>query len=336
MMYPLAQGVAVAVRPTTAAASRIACEGERGTWQFDRTEPAPAYPSGHLGTELAVVETLIRRLVPAEAQVEMSIIYTVPAECAEALIGAVAMATARALQACFALAHGTQDLVLVGQRCIAARAGRPFSIAYLLASDVGRPGSFVLVDTGLTEQLPLDAPSDNHLGMGLVLVDEPPTRAPIFYEQRQILLADALVRLQKRGFANLASFRDLDHQDLQHALGLLPRTARPFVSFVVKENHRVQKLVRSVRRRDWQLFGALLLMSHAVQRVEGEATSERVDFVVDQVEAMSLDGMYGACMSGSGGCVLVVGQPFVVPQCLDRVKAAYEAEYAVSPHVLLL
>jgi hypothetical protein len=32
----------------------------------------------------------------------------------------------------------------------------------------------------------------------------------------------------------------------------------------------------------------------------------------------------------------VVGQPFVVPQCLDRVKAAYEAEYAVSPHVLLL
>ena len=84
------------------------------------------------------------------------------------------------------------------------------------------------------------------------------------------------------------------------------------------------------------MFGVLLLMSHASLKNDWEGTNEIADFVVDLVEGMSIDGMYGACTTGRGGCILVVGQPFVVPQCLDRIKSAVMDRFQVVPDTLLL
>ena len=116
----------------------------------------------------------------------------------------------------------------------------------------------------------------------------------------------------------------------------MPRRLRPVVRHVVTENGRVQKLVAAIRRHDWQMFGALLLMSHASLRDDWQRSNDEIDFVVEQVEAMSLDGMYGACVTGRGGCVLVLGQPFVVPRCLDRIKTAFHARFGRMPETMLL
>jgi hypothetical protein len=51
---------------------------------------------------------------------------------------------------------------------------------------------------------------------------------------------------------------------------------------------------------------------------------------------MSLDGLYGACETGRSSCVLIVGQPFVVPRCLDRIKTAFEERFGTAPETVLL
>ena len=77
-------------------------------------------------------------------------------------------------------------------------------------------------------------------------------------------------------------------------------------------------------------------MSHASLREDWKLTNDEVDFVVEHVEAMSLDGMYGATVSGQGSTVLVVGQPFVVPDCLKRVRNAFEERFGRVPVTTLL
>ena len=61
-----------------------------------------------------------------------------------------------------------------------------------------------------------------------------------------------------------------------------------------------------------------------------------MDLAVEQAEAMSLEGMYGATATGRGGCVLLVGQPFVVPLCFDRIQQAFAERFDRIPEMMLL
>jgi galactokinase len=156
------------------------------------------------------------------------------------------------------------------------------------------------------------------------------------HQKRRERAEQALAILQHKGFPELVSLQQLEHRDLERALHILPRRFKPVLSHLVTENRRVQKLVVAARRRDWQLFGAMLLMSHASLRDDWGQTKEEVDLVVEQVEAMSLEGMYGACVTGRGGCVLVLGKPFVVPACLDRIEAVFQNRFGRKPEMMVL
>lgn len=335
LLLALPQGTAVAVRTAAGPASRIVFDGSDHTWTFDRTAPAEN-DSGETPSWACLVEYLVRRLAPAAVQVEAAIVSTIHASCMDAYLAALGVATTRALQALFALPDDTEPLLRQVCEILIACLDCPFSIAYLIAADAGRPDAYVLVDTHTFEHLALPAPAHDVLGWGLVDVGRAPLREAAFYRKRKEMAEEALGVLQKKGFPQVRSLRELEHRDLQAALGVLPRRLRPIVRHLVTENRRVQKLVAAVRRRDWQMFGALLLMSHASLRNDWESTTEEVDFVVEQVEAMSVEGMYGACMTGRGGCVLMLGQPFIVPRCLDRIQTAGEARFGTAPDVMLL
>jgi galactokinase len=84
------------------------------------------------------------------------------------------------------------------------------------------------------------------------------------------------------------------------------------------------------------MFGALLLMSHSSHQKDWGSTNELVDAVVHETETMSIEGMYGAGITGRGGCVLVAGQPFIVPRCLDRIQVALKERFNIRPDVTLL
>ena len=332
VLMPLAHGAAVAVRAAPDGPTRLLFDGSDDVWTLG--PPPPAGEDLPLWARLA--EEVRRRLGPAEAPVEIAVVCTVPAGCTDAYLAAVAVALARALQAFWALSLDAPALRRKLHEAVQAALDGPFSLAYLIGAEGGRPGTFTLADTETGEHLDLDAPPADELGWGLVDVGLGSRLAPDHDAGRRAKAAKALATLQARGFDFLTSFRDLEHRDLERALDKLPRNLRPLVRHLVAENRRVQKLVVAVRKRDWQFLGALLLISHASLRTDWRRPDAELDLVVEQAEAMSLDGMHGATATGRGGCVLLVGQPFVVPLCFDRIQHAFAERFGRTPEMTLL
>jgi galactokinase len=69
----------------------------------------------------------------------------------------------------------------------------------------------------------------------------------------------------------------------------LPARLTSVARHLVTDNRRVQKMVAALRRSDWQMVGALLLMSHASRRDAWQGTSAEADFLVEHVEATTLE-----------------------------------------------
>ena len=330
MSLPL--GTAVAARGKTDGPSRLTFEGGAETWDFDTARPSDA--DGAAWARL--VQDIFHRLAPSGASVDVTVFSVVPPSNLDGYLSALGVAAARTAQALFSLPESTMDILHLVRNVIEACTGYPFSIAHLIASDTGSPEQYTLVDTHTMEHLALEAPTRDVLGCGLVDVGMEAQQDAAFHVQKREAAAEAAAILRQNGFPRLASLRDLEHKDLKAALGVLPRRLKPSVRHLVTENRRVQKLVVAVRRRDWQMFGALLLMSHSSHQKDWGSTNELLDAVVHETETMSIEGMYGACVTGRGGCVLAVGQPFIVPRCLDRIHSSVEEQFHIRPNVMLL
>lgn len=334
LMMPLAHGTAVAVRQAEGSVSRVIFEGEQRPQVFD--------PYGNTATDEPasvnrdIVEALVGALCEEQIGVEVAVVTTVYPACHEARLAALAIAVARALQALVAYSDSTPELMQRIHPCVVKAMQRPFSRAYLIAADAGRPHTHVLVDTEKVEHIAMDAPSAESIGWGMMDVHVAAPQPASFFKERAAEAEEALALLRQSVFPELASFRELDHANLQIALDALPPDLQPRVRYLVGENKRVQRLTFALRKRDWQMLGALLLFSKAAQQNEWEATFEEECVAVDEVEKMSTEGMYGATRTGSGGCVLMVGQPFTVPQALDRAKTAVAKQFNKVPEIVLL
>jgi galactokinase len=325
-------GTAVAIRRTSAEESKIVFEGGAETWLFDGSvSSASSSPDW-----VRVAEGVIQRLSDGPHQVEAAIVSTVPACCVDAYLAALGISVARGAQSLFSYPQSGEEIQQLVREIITSIIQQPFGMAYLMAADAGRPEYLLLVDTNTLEGLPIAAPARDEVGWGIVDVGMGPLRDASFQVKRHEMTREATDTLRRKGFPSLYSLRQLEHKDLKQALDVLPRRLRPIVRHLVTENRRVQKLVAALRRRDWQLFGALLLMSHSSLQKDWGATNELVDAVVHEAEAMSLEGIYGACMTGRGGCVLVAGQPFSIPRCLDRAQGALKEQFDLEADVMLL
>lgn len=331
LLKPLRHGAAVAVRQCEGDASRLVFGGEETVWTFDR---AAASSPESVPVWARVAQAVVRQWAPS--QVDVSVVNAVPPGCTDAYLSALCMATVRALQAHFALPLDTPDVYHSVHEMLERETNVPFSIAYAIAADQGRPLAFSLVDTETLEHLPVDAPDRDVLGWGLIDTRISVVRGMAFHRKRKKQADKATEVLRKKAFPALTSLRELEHRHLQQALDVLPRRYRPVVRHLVTENQRVQKLVAAARRGDWQMFGVLLLMSHASLRDDWNCTNEQVDFIVEQAEAMSLEGLYGAFASGRSGCALLLGKPFAVPPCLDAIQTAYTERFEASLETMLL
>lgn len=332
LLMPLRLGTAVAARIIPSGPSRLAFEGEDQEWTFDVGGTSDADDPPWVRLTIA----FLRRLIPFDMHVEVAIVSTIPSACFDAYHAALGIAMARVAQSLFALSHDRSEIRSLIRDVIESCTGDPFSIAHLVAADEGRPDRFKLVDTRTMEDLDVDAPSREVLGWGLVDLGMGELPDVSFHQKMRERAADAATLLRRKGFPALISLRDLEHKDLKAALNQLPRRYKPFVRHLVTENRRVQKLVAAVRRRDWQMFGALLLMSHSSHQKDWGTTNDLVDTAVHETETMSIEGMYGAGVTGRGGCVLVVGQPFIIPRCLDRIQIALDERFDVRADVMLL
>lgn len=335
LMMPLARGTAVAVRSSKDGVSRVVFEDDHEVQILDLSQEE-ADGNAELTFEAQVLRQVVQDLCEPDVAVELAVVTTLYKACHEARLAALVVAAARAVQALFAFPHDTVELIQSIQPSVATAARRPFSLAYLLAAEAGRPHTYLLVDTDKMEHIAIDAPSEESLGWGMVDVQVPFPKSAFFFATRVAETEEALAILQEGAFPDLKSFRDLDHASLQDALHVLPEALRPRARYLVGENKRVPRLVFAIRHQDWQMLGALLLISQAAQRKDWEGTFEEEHVAIDVVEQMSTEGMYGATRTGSGSCVLVVGQPFTVPEALDRAKTAVTKRFGQVPAVTLL
>lgn len=344
VLMPLAQGTAIAVQPASGTHSRLALEDDDTTYVLLNEERGDPLPVG-----AQVVRAVLRTYTTVP--MEVAVASAVPWACFDARQAALGVALGRALKG---LEGGDQggrapaewERVRAG---VAEGTGLPFSLAYVMAAAGGTPPQWMLADTATQEYLPLEAPPAEELGRGLVVIraDERNLRKgerageglpqPLdFHRKRKEQAERALHTLREKGFEGLTAFRDLEHRDLDHALRLLSPELQPLARHLITENRRVQKLVRALRKADWQFLGALLLMSHASWRDDWEGTSAPLDIVVETAEGTDVDGLYGACMTGRGPGVWVFGRPAALPAFFQHATQVLQERFECAAEVMLL
>ena len=330
LFLPLRQGVAVAAR--YAETTQITFAGHEETW----TDEAEAPPSW-----LVAMRRILQELL-ADHQVEVAVVSTVPGICRDGYLAALAVAVmrvVRALDVSTAIDLNSvqslrDDLVPLLAGEIGTALDCPYSTGYLLATFAGPEPAFTLVDTATREHLPVETEARTALRWAVLDPGAPEPRPVEFHRQRQAQARDALRRLRENGFSGLTSFRELEHRDLDDAIAVLPEALCPVVRHLVTENRRVQKHVAAMRRSDWQMIGALLLMSHASQRDEWEGTSTAADRIVAEAESRTHDGLYGACMTGRSGAVIVAGRPNAFERELRQLSNEVADAHGHAPHIL--
>ena len=334
LLVPVRDGIAVSIRENDEHESRLVFEGDEYCWRFDARAGTTPLPDAPWWAE--TVMHVVRSVGDFACQLDISVVSTVLPSCEESYGSALAVSTLRTLQALFALALDDRELFEEATLAVRETTGRPCSVAYAIASDVAQMEHFVIVDTKTGRNMEFPVTFLGEAGLGLVETGSRTESAAQLLGRRTDEVAQITERLRKKGFAELESIRDLEHKDLELAEKALSRGQRPILRHLVRENQRVHRLIVAARRSDWQLFGALMSMSHASLSREFELTTDIVDRVVEIAEEHSADGIHGARAVGTAGAVVVVGQPFVVPALLDKVRGALEEELGITANTVLL
>ena len=331
LFMPLRQGVAVAARPAEDASVTFA-GGERA-WTDDASAPPPW---------VVAVRRVLQELL-VDRQVEVAVVSTVPGVCRDGYLAALAVAVMRVVRALdMPTAIDLNRVQSLRDELVPFLAGeigtafnQPYSTGYLLATFAGPDSAFTLVDTTTREHLPVETEARTALRWVVVDPGGDGVRPAAFHRRRQAQAQTALRVLRKNGFDGLGAFRDLEHRDLEAATAALPEDLQPIARHLVTENRRVQKQVAAMRRGDWQMIGALMLMSHASQRDQWGGTPAAADAVVAEAETRTHDGLYGACMTGRTGAVLVVGRPRTFGGELRRLVDAVQEDLGRAPRLLV-
>jgi galactokinase len=270
-----------------------------------------------------------------EEPFRLSLVTTVPPSCVEPYVASVAVAVANA----WLSASGRRGEGLPYGRlslAISHLIRGPYSPAYLMAADAEVTDAAMIVNTLTGERRELPVADDTSVCWSLVDAGTEPWQGAGAYEAFADLAREALLILRNGPYPDLRSLATLDFKELNKALGRLPKRFRPVVRFLVGESHRTQHVETALRREDWHVVGGLLFFSHASFRTEWAATNAEVDYVVSEVEASGGEGMYGACLTGRSGCVLVVGERHATPACLGRMRDGFEERFHRTPRFLLL
>jgi len=328
----LPYGVAVAARPSSHSVSRLA-ETDAPA-RVALPPDAPVRPDDSLTTK--VVRMLLDATTESVPAVDLAITHALPDVCRDAYVAALTRALHRAL---VRLSPDPEPppfeapFVEVAQAAIPRAQERPYSSAYPLA--VSAPAHrndylapFVLVDTPANDVLPVPSEHDDALQWGFFASGAPPQYTAKVSRQRKQRAQAALQALQALDdFADLQAFSELEHRVLDRALNQVDSEHRAVVRHFVTENRRVQKHVVALRHGDGQMSGALLHMTHASLQSTWEGASAAANFLVQQAEAYTESGLYGAGMTGRDGYVLTVGRRPAYPAHITTLSERYESAF---------
>jgi galactokinase len=150
------------------------------------------------------------------------------------------------------------------------------------------------------------------------------------YRKRVGECAAAVERIRQRN-PGVESLRDVTLDDLEAVKSDLAGSIGRRARHVVTENARVESFVQSSAAGDVERMGKLLVESHRSLQHDYEVSCAALDFLVDT--ALSIDGVFGARMTGGGfgGCTVNMLRPEAAQRFRERIAEEYEREFHSRP-----
>jgi galactokinase len=141
------------------------------------------------------------------------------------------------------------------------------------------------------------------------------------------------VRALAEGVPGLRALRDATAATLEESRGRIPPVVFARCHHVVLENERTLAAAAALERRDLKSVGRLMAASHASLRDEYEVSCRELDLLVET--ATTLEGVYGARMTGSGfgGCTVNLVRSDAVPSFREGVTQAFERATGRKPRI---
>jgi galactokinase len=141
------------------------------------------------------------------------------------------------------------------------------------------------------------------------------------------------LRVLAEGNPRLVALRDATLETLEENRGRIPPVVFARCHHVVSENQRTLEAASALEARDLKALGLLMAASHASLRDEYEVSCRELDLLVEA--AASLDGVYGARMTGAGfgGCTVNLVRSDAVEAFREGVTRAFERAMGRRPKI---
>lgn len=219
---------------------------------------------------------------------------------------------------------------LLGQKAENQYVGVNCGIMDQFASACGVENRLLLLDCRSLEWITLPLPND----VAIIVADTTVRRKLTSgdYNKRRSACEEA-VRLLKEDLPDIRSLRDVKPDDFNRLAHKLPEEVEMRARHVVEEIQRSDQSQALLEAGDIQSFGKLMNECHVSLRDLYEVSCPELNVMVNV--AQSLDGCYGARLTGAGfgGCTVNVVAVENVDDFVDALSKGYEKETGLHPEI---
>lgn len=224
------------------------------------------------------------------------------------------------------------ERALLGQKAENQYVGVNCGIMDQFASACGEEDHLLLLDCRSLEWQILPLPQNT----AIVIADTTMRRKLTSgeYNSRRADCEEA-VNILKKEKPNINSLRDVDLKTFNQFSMNLPARVEKRARHVVEEIERTQRAVSLLKDQNITEFGALLNECHASLRDLYEVSIPELDMMVRT--AQSLDGCYGARLTGAGfgGCTVNLVGVEKARGFAEQLSARYEAQTGLHPEIYI-
>ena len=242
----------------------------------------------------------------------------------------VEMAFALAWQTLSSWRLSSMQRALLGQRAENQYVGVNCGIMDQFASACGVENKLLLLDCRSLEWKTIPLPED----VSIVIADTTVRRKLTSgeYNKRRAACEEA-VRLLKHDLPYIQSLRDVSVKEFNRFAETLPEEVEKRARHVVEEIERSKQAEALLEAGNIQRFGELMNQCHVSLRELYEVSCPELD-VMARV-AQSLDGCYGARLTGAGfgGCTVNVVAHEKAEEFAKRLGSGYEAHTELHPEI---
>ena len=221
---------------------------------------------------------------------------------------------------------------LLGQKAENQYVGVNCGIMDQFASACGVENSLLLLDCRSLEWKTIPLPED----VSIVIADTTVRRKLTSgeYNKRRSACEEA-VRLLKKDLPNIEALRDVSAEEFNRHAGKLPDEVAKRARHVVEEIERSRQAEPLLEARDIARFGTLMNECHISLRDLYEVSCPELDVMVRV--AQSLDGCYGARLTGAGfgGCTVNLVAREMASEFAASLAKGYEEETSLKPEIYI-